>query len=133
MKDFTSAYNMARNHQDGITIVEEAYEVLDKLVKESWHVWITAENNRETMRKATSISDDMEHYGIANFKLNRFTVDLWENNEGFGYSLYPYGAEPDEDGEFDEDGLIDGGEIECDTLAYALEYIDAVTAEREVA
>lgn len=134
MKNFTLAYEMAKSHGTEKEIsFEEAYLILDKLVKESWHVWLTAEANRDTMREAVSISAEMEQYGIANFKLNNLTVDLWENNEGFGYSLYPYDAEPDEDGDFDEDKLIDGGEIECDTLAYALEYIDVMTAEREVA
>ena len=113
--------------------ISESYDIVDQLVKTSWHAWITADDYRETLKEAKEKAQEIEKVGIANYDGNLFTINLWENNEGFGYSIYPLGTKPDEDGDFDEDCLIDGGEIECETLIYALEYIDKVVDTKEVA
>ena len=141
MKNFINAMKMAENHVSSTDClphkenevfclsIDKAYETLDKLVKESWHVWTTAENYRETLKKALEISEEIEKVGIANYRSYPYHVDLYESSEGFQYSLYKWEAEPDEDGAFDEDLLVDGGIIECDTLSYALYYINSTIVE----
>lgn len=134
MRNFSAAMKMAQGHtnKENMSICE-AYDIVDNLVKASWHVWITAENYRETLQEAKEIAQEMEKVGIANYDGNLFTIDLWEKEVGYGYSVYPLNSKPDEDGDFDEDSLIDGGEIECATLVCALEYIDKIVDVREIA
>ncbi len=134
MESFILAYKMAKKYgKSKQPLLKEAFQTLDRLVEESRHIWITAETYKETLREAVSISSELDQYGIADFRLNGFTVDLWERDEGYGYNLYPHNAEPDEDGDFDEDGLIDGGEIDCDCLVCVFEFIDNETEIKRVA
>jgi len=134
MNYFSNAMQMAQSYsKTQLLSIAEAFEILDKLVLTSWHVWITAENNRETLFKAKEIEQELGKIGVSNYNGRFFTIDIWENEEGYGYSTYPLGTEPDEDGDFPEDTLIDGGVIESDSLIFALEYIEKEIDKKEVA
>lgn len=134
MKSFTLAYKMAKTYGKSEQLsIEQAFQILNQLVKESWHIWLTAEVHKETLEEAVLTSSELDQYGIADFKLNGLTVNIWERDSGYGYSLYPYNAKPNEDGDFNEDELIDGGEINCDSLVCALEFIDNETIIKRVA
>ena len=56
----------------------------------------------------------------------KYTVKVVSSSNGFDVDVYPKGTIADEDGEFDEDLMLDGGIVqdgnECDAINYAYEF-----------
>lgn len=60
------------------------------------------------------------------FNTYDYTVYIQESSNEFDINLYPLGTKPDEDGDFDDDDLLDGGIVQdgnqLDAIIYAYEF-----------
>ncbi len=82
--------------------------------------------SREQLSKRKWLAELLCMHGEIVFNTHSYTVFLQESGSGFDYSLYKLGAKPDENGEFNEEKLIDGGVIE------EVDYLNAISHMFEI-
>jgi len=72
------------------------------------------------------LAEILMNKGEVVFDTKEYTVYIQESSNEFDVNLYPLGTKPDEDGEFDDDLLLDGGIVqdgdELDAIIYAYEF-----------